>query len=765
MVNCINPYHFVQLSDKPWRGTIESGKKYTGSITYTLKTRSSLFIPNTSSKKAFSYIPDKEDDPHNEHCLYDFFSYETLDEKKIYDNEYFQPVIPGSEVRGMLRSIYETLTNSCLSVFDGKTRIGKRTVEHFEPGILKRQNGRIYLYDLCDRKSRRKNDALYRNRSDFSDKVYQSCDIPDGSKVYFKRNNPSQFFVKPDVTSIMRADGKLPKGYQEGYLLKGNKGPDIASGNNSKCISRDGKKCIMLQNGKCKGKNQKAEHCFLAEKHAAHVFYFPNSGDRMLLNEESIETLKLILDQYLEEDENSYKEYKQAYDAFVKQSADGLPVYYSTLPDSDYVMLSPACITREIYQNTIGTLMKEYKTCNSKERKLCPACQLFGIVNSNIAQGSKIRFGDLLPAIEFSDNKEYYDDQRLTMDPLALPHLQNTEFYLCKPVDPDGEVWFWTYDYYTVKKRDGSIIVKTHQPQISGRKFYWNNLSEIKPCQKQTALNKTVRTVRPGVEFTGTIYFDEISRKQVEQLIHILTYTSDGKHGFKLGTGKSLGLGSVELMIQKPEDINIRAYEDHSYELKHEIKPEEIYKKDFKAVGFDDRVEKSFELITRYLDEKTMRCIRYPKTSEKEDEEGFQWFMQNKENYYYDEKKKKIDEFKTNSSPRFRIQTQIKEALPPLKNGEIPWLSATSADKTTKQKQGQNFGVTGRKEEYTVRIISNSRPGYNPNFPEYDIEVLDDPKYKNKQCKLTAHKRESLRIGDEVKATLYKGTIFNLKRK
>ena len=30
MVNCINPYHFVQFSDKPWRGTIESGKKYTG---------------------------------------------------------------------------------------------------------------------------------------------------------------------------------------------------------------------------------------------------------------------------------------------------------------------------------------------------------------------------------------------------------------------------------------------------------------------------------------------------------------------------------------------------------------------------------------------------------------------------------------------------------------------------------------------------------------------------------------------------------------
>ena len=99
MQRFINPYNFVSLSDRPMREKESGGQKYTGSITYTLKTKSPLFIPNTTSSKAFSYTPDKNDDPRNEHGRYDFFSYEILDPNKVYDNEYFEPIIPGSEVR------------------------------------------------------------------------------------------------------------------------------------------------------------------------------------------------------------------------------------------------------------------------------------------------------------------------------------------------------------------------------------------------------------------------------------------------------------------------------------------------------------------------------------------------------------------------------------------------------------------------------------------------------------------------------------------
>ena len=710
MQRFINPYNFISLSDKPERKKETAGEKLTGTITYTLKTKSDLFIPNTSSNKAFAYTPDKEDDPKNEHGLYDFFSYEILDESRTYNEEYFEPVIPGSEVRGMIRSIYETLTNSCLPVLDGEKRIGKRTVEHFKPAVLKRERGRIYLYDAYDKDGRRPCDAVYRNRSDFSEKRFDTCAIPDGMKVYFTKSRPPKAYIKPDVTQMIAASEHRPdRRFETGYLLKGNKGPDIASNRNSKCVSRDGEPCVMLQSGKCPGKDEGGtDHCFLAEKHCAHVFYIPDRGESFQLNDISMETLKIVLEQYMKEDPDSYKEYEASYKRFMNNDTDGLPVYYSKLDGMDYIMLSPACITREVYKNTVNTLVDTYKKCNSVTRELCPACQLFGIVNSNIAQGSKIRFTDLTPSEKAADNRSYYNKKLLTLDPLAVPHPENTEFYLKKPVDPDGEVWFWTYDYYTVKKSDGEVVVKTYQPEISGRKFYWNNLTGIKECEKKTALNRTVRAVRSGVEFTGKVYFDEISEKQLNQLLYILMYTSDGKHGYKLGTGKSLGLGSVEMNVADSSDVSIRMFNASGYISTHKEDLEKIHLSSFKELGLDTRTEKPFELITRYLDEESMRGIYYPKTGETDEEEGFQWFMGNKTYHKYIDREKRIDPNAKDNSPRFRIQTEIRNDLPILENGEIPWLPSNPA---ANERHMQNQYGTPQQNRYgntpTSRIVGS----------------------------------------------------------
>ena len=71
------------------------------------------------------------------------------------------------------------------------------------------------------------------------------------------------------------------------------------------------------------------------------------------------------------------------------------------------------------------------------------------------------------------------------------------------------------------------------------------------------------------MEFTGKVYFDEISEKQLNQLLYILMYTSDGKHGYKLGTGKPLGLGSVELNVEDPSDVSIRMFSESGYRSTH----------------------------------------------------------------------------------------------------------------------------------------------------------------------------------------------------
>lgn len=776
MQRFINPYNFISLSDKPQRQQEAEGQKYTGSVTYRLRTRSSLFIPNTSSNKAFSYTPDKEDDPRNEHGLYDFFSYEILDPDKVYDGQYFEPVIPGSEVRGMLRSIYETLTNSCLPVMDGEKRIGKRTVEHFKPAVLKWEHGHIYLHDVLDKRGRPKGEALYRDRSDFSDKKHLSCQIRDGMKVSFSlaKKESGNAFAKPDVEEISETPGKYP---HEGYILKGNQGkkhsPEIVPNKNSKCGS-----CVMRQRGKCPGnRDSKVEHCFLAEKHCAHVFYIPPDTDSSFrLNTASRETLRLVLEQYMKEDPDSYREYEISYKEFMAGRADGLPVYYSRLDDTDYVMLSPACITREVYKNTVNTLVDEYRRCNSRERKLCPACRLFGIVNSDVAQGSRIRFSDLHPSAK-RDCREYYDKKLLTLDPLAVPHPENTEFYLkkpeAKPIDPDGEVWFWTYDYYTVKNRNNQVIVKSYQPQISGRKFYWNNLTPARDCGKKTALNRTVRTVRPGVEFTGTIYFDGISKRQLDQLLYILMYTSDGKHGYKLGTGKPLGLGSVELSIDNARDVSIRMFDEKGYHCTHMDDLEKIHQSTFEELGMDTRTEKPFELITRYLRAEEMACIHYPRTGDKEDEEGFQWFMKNKVYHKYDKKTRQVGFVDPGGVAAARIQMEVKTSLPTLDGGEVPWLpSDPQAVSEKKPDKGRNDNRKKEKDRtawepkktYRVRITSQSRPARNEYFYEYDIEVLSEPALNKKSNIITAKKKIFLKPGDEVEAVMFREGIFNLKQ-
>ena len=96
----VNPYGFVSLAEEePERKEIAEWQNkeelYTGKIVYHLETVSPLFIPDTSKQDT----KDKE-----EHQEYEFFSYGDG-----------IPVIPGSEVRGMVRSLYETLTNSCIS--------------------------------------------------------------------------------------------------------------------------------------------------------------------------------------------------------------------------------------------------------------------------------------------------------------------------------------------------------------------------------------------------------------------------------------------------------------------------------------------------------------------------------------------------------------------------------------------------------------------------------------------------------------------------
>ena len=68
------------------------------------------------------------------HFSYPFF--------RLGDN----PVIPGSSIRGPLRSVYEALTDSCYSTTRSGQYITARTKSPFLPGLLIKTNGKWELY-------------------------------------------------------------------------------------------------------------------------------------------------------------------------------------------------------------------------------------------------------------------------------------------------------------------------------------------------------------------------------------------------------------------------------------------------------------------------------------------------------------------------------------------------------------------------------------------------------------------------------------------
>lgn len=130
----------------------------TGKIECNLKTLTPLIIPDTEDEDAFGLQKD-----HPGHKNFKFFR---------INNDV---MIPGSEIRGTISSVYEALTNSCFRILDEKKYISWRMkpeefvgnpnqgIKGFKPGLIKKDNGKLkvievetYRLPLYDDKSKTK---------------------------------------------------------------------------------------------------------------------------------------------------------------------------------------------------------------------------------------------------------------------------------------------------------------------------------------------------------------------------------------------------------------------------------------------------------------------------------------------------------------------------------------------------------------------------------------------------------------------------------
>jgi len=614
----VNPYNFIPLSSGRAAAPAEE-KGYTGVIRYSVLTKTPLFIPNTSNSDAFGMQQETAD-----HKSYDFFTYTDLSSQTGTARD-AMPVIPGSEMRGMIRSNFEILTNSCMSAVDDEVTLSKRTNEVFQTGLIRRNAaGTFDLYEAEDCLMRtRGKDSLEDDWADdsrhYSRKCYVQNDVREGSHVYFEMERRG-YKVKSLAKNVSLT--RRPGLRSEGYIIKGEDGPDMG------------------------GRKQ--------QKHCCHVFAC-RQNSRPYRENISLETLEKVLREYKNNKEHPYEEYGSRFAAFRKgQGEEYFPVYYSHISKNgmDCLMLSPACITREIYSTKIKDMIGDHRPCSDKNN-LCPACALFGTVKTRgkgdaFSVTSRIRFSDLVCR---EKSAEMCYDRKVTLPPLSSPKLNNMEFYLQRPAE---DAVFWTYDYYINAK--GEIF--PNRSGISGRKFFWHNpdykLEQYKPGNQ----NMTIRPVKAGIVFTGKLYFQNLTKTELDQLIFVLNagdeaQLHDKNHGYKLGGAKPLGLGSIALSV---DEVMLRKIVKNTEA--RSVERQEIAYQGYAAPEFDAVILENFLKMADFYAAADKK-VCYPFT-DKRDDEGhrviFDWFVQN-------HVRKEINGSYTNKMPNSRMQMAYAEYL------------------------------------------------------------------------------------------------------
>lgn len=561
----LNPYNFISFPQKKAEAYTDTDK-HTGVIEYTITTKTPLFIPNSSSDKAF-----KESEKVTDHKSYDFFSYTNLNPGKTYENEYHLPVIPGSEMRGVVRNAYETLTDSCMGLLNEEEHPVKRSAERFKPALLYRKNEKLVLYEAD---SFRIGEVIKKISESTEFKQYRN-----GSEVYFEDTNGDKNKIVEETSP-----GKYA---QKGYLLKWGMG---------------------------------------VKKARYHVLVAKNEIRGIAFTREEVESkLMTIVRSYMDQpavsadNMGAYKEYADDLQEFLKGNMPYFPVNYSVL-DGQTVYLAPATYSKEVYNNTIGKLAGEFTPCKNN---FCPACDLFGHIgkNNETSKSSKIRFTDLYVTEEKKpeEYREYYLKNKVTLQTLGGPKLGNVDFYLKKPKNAT----FWTYDYYVV---NGKIQIK--DGELRGRKYYWHHPQVHLEEAEATRLNKTVRPLKKDVEFRGKLYFESISEKQLRQLIWILNSGSE-ELGLKLGAGKPLGLGSISCIVNQVQERKINLTGGSLEYSVEEIPFDDIT---YEQVEFSEHVKEEFYKIAGLNSVPKDMQITYPRTLEQKDgkmKEGFKWFGKN----------------------------------------------------------------------------------------------------------------------------------------
>ena len=638
----LNPYNFVRYLEQPRPENHVLGDcpppphdRYvglTGRITCTVEAKTPLFISDSHA------VEEKPGD----HKSYRFFQYDG------------KPALPASSLRGMVRSAFEAVTNSCFAVFEGQRlsyRLEARKSSALVPARVEKHEDGIWrlhlLTGFVPLNPGRRPKAPYAATVHLYDPIRgKRTRIPKVNLDGLDHGEPCYALVEK-------------KGIFTYVIELGSTKEELAQPTKRSQRIVPGWLCINNQNVENKRKER---------------FFFRISENtvgpiRILLPARVRKAYEDLIEDYQTRHKDAVRarrEAKQPKDRPVGRGRDAEPALsrymYSkadlnlkggalvyaglsgTLGQLQVEYIAPAAVPRVSYDHSIADLLQPYSHLLSckKYNSLCPACRVFGWVHKEAAKLNKQERGAFAGRVRFSHAKLTEDKgtlENVTLAILSSPKPTTTRFYLRpesgKPRDglSDAEAGY-----------DGNNVLR-------GRKFYRHH-TKADPIEYERATipgydgkddqNRTVCGVRePGNKFRFTIDFHNLAPIELGALLWTLELRENDRQGYhRLGLAKPLGFGSIELKVialdvMSPLERYTSLETDGGWQSKLDQKVDWI--NSFQQ-AMEDVYDKPFGDLPNMSDllallgEPPNLPIHYPRVDQEPSPESknFEWFVGNK---------------------------------------------------------------------------------------------------------------------------------------
>lgn len=258
---------------------------------------------------------------------------------------------------------------------------------------------------------------------------------------------------------------------------------------------------------------------------------------------------------------------------------------YARLVGTRVAALFPVCISRELHALAPSGLLDASLRPAGRREALSPAERVFGWVNADGhgAYRGQLRVGPVRCVTD--DAIEPFPEPGLALNILGQPKPQQARFYVAR--DRRGESLPAGVDKRATYTQDRGLRGRKcypHDPGVAGdaAASYWDPASAATDDPTQTAVNGRFREylrpigrrgtrdnqnrsilgwVKSGAAFTFALDVTNLSLVELGALLW--TLRPDDRFHHRLGSGKPLGFGSVQLQVTAAEMRDGRGWRDY----------------------------------------------------------------------------------------------------------------------------------------------------------------------------------------------------------